>query len=97
MAAPPPRPLQSSNLAWATYDDDDSRLIIGFHLDNRVYEYYEVPRWIFEGLMTAGSAGQYFRENLYYGYRRNARGQWRQRAKGITYDEITGASDSIPG
>jgi hypothetical protein len=83
------RDLDSSNLSWCSYDDDSQTLTIGFHLDNRVYEYYDVPSWVFEELATASSAGQYFRENLYHGYRRGARGTFRRREKGITYDEIT--------
>jgi len=82
-------PLRSSNLAWGSYDAQSRTLTLGFHQESRVYEYYDVPPRIPDALQRAGSSGKYFREHLYYGYNRNARGQWRRVSKGITYDEVT--------
>lgn len=78
--------LNSTNLAWM--HREESTLVIGFHQDSRVYEYYDVPKWIDQELQDAPSQGSYFRQNLYYGYKRNFLGQWRHTEKGITYDEI---------
>lgn len=82
-------PLSSTNLAWCEYHSKQKRLVIGFNLDGRVYEYYDVPAWVFQELLDAPSAGQYHRATLYFGYKRNALGQWRHTDKGVDYDEIT--------
>lgn len=88
--------LQSSNLAWCDYKSKTQTLIIGFHQDFRVYAYYGVPEWVFLELVSAPSAGQYHRAKLYFGYKRNALGQWRRTEKGVEYDEITGTNASVP-
>lgn len=80
--------LSSSNLDWLKYDPLSSTLTIGFHQDFRVYEYYDVPEWVVDGLLSASSQGGYFRANLYYGYKRNRLGQWRHTDKGVHYDEV---------
>ncbi len=82
--------LQSTNLAWM--DRKGTTLILGF-ARGHVYEYYDVPKWVDEELLSAPSQGQYFKQNLYYGYKRNFLGQWRSTAKGVTYDEVSGGYD----
>lgn len=81
--------LSSSNLTFAEYEEDTSTVLIGFSRGH-LYEYYEVPRRVFDELISAPSHGQYFLANLYYGYDRNLLGQWRRTGKGITYDEVSG-------
>lgn len=52
-------PVSSSNLASVGYDYDTATLHIQF-LKGGLYEYYGVPTDVYEGLLTAGSKGQYF-------------------------------------
>jgi hypothetical protein len=52
-------PVSSSNLSAIGYDDHTSTLRIEFN-NGTAYEYYDVPSKIFDGLMSAGSKGQYF-------------------------------------
>lgn len=63
--------VESSNLYAIDYDDTDRILIIQFH-DGRIYEYYNVPRIIYEELYSAPSKGKYHHEYIKnnYEYRR---------------------------
>ena len=54
--------VSSSNLASVGYDESSSTLEIEF-LDRSVYQYYNVPLGVFNGLMSASSHGQYFDAN----------------------------------
>lgn len=56
-------PLTSSNLAAAGYDPESRVLRIQFH-NGRTYEYDNVPQHEYDGLISAGSAGQYFNSNI---------------------------------
>ena len=47
----------SSNLAAVGYDDQTRTLRIQFH--SGLYDYHDVPRSVYEGLMNAGSKGEY--------------------------------------
>ena len=80
--------LNSSNLAWCEYDGDSKTLTIGFHQENAVYEYYDVPEWVVDEMIDSPSQGSYFRANLYWGYKRNLLGQWRHTDKGVHYDRV---------
>ena len=51
-------PVDSSNLSAIGYDYDTATLRIDF-LKGRSYEYYAVPAELYEGLLSAGSKGQY--------------------------------------
>lgn len=55
-------PVDSTNLASIGYENETATLRIDF-LKGGTYDYYEVPLEIYEGLMTAGSKGEY--HNLY--------------------------------
>lgn len=52
-------PLSSSNLSAVAYDDASSTLYIRFH-HGGTYAYASVPRTLYDGLLAAGSKGQYF-------------------------------------
>lgn len=52
-------PLKSSNLAAASYDDATRTLTIKFN-SGATWAYAEVPRTIYDGLVDAKSAGQFF-------------------------------------
>lgn len=52
-------PVSSSNLSAVGYDPATETLTIAFN-DGGLYEYYNVPQRIYEGLMNSPSKGQYF-------------------------------------
>lgn len=54
---------RSSNLASAEYDDAAEELSITFNSGD-VYVYAGVPPSVYRGLTLAGSAGQYFHQNI---------------------------------
>jgi KTSC domain len=51
--------VSSSNLASVGYDFARNLLEIAFR-NGSVYQYYDVPHHIYEGLMQASSHGRYF-------------------------------------
>jgi hypothetical protein len=55
-------PVDSSNLSAIGYDYETATLRIDF-LKGRSYEYYGVPAELYEGLLSAGSKGQFL--NMY--------------------------------
>ena len=55
--------VNSSNIVSAGYDAADQTLEIEFQSGN-VYQYFDVPEKIFQGLMTAGSKGEYFHDKI---------------------------------
>ncbi len=55
-------PVISSNLESVGYDSNTSTLEIEFH--SGLYEYYNVPQSIYNGLMAATSKGSYFHQNI---------------------------------
>lgn len=57
------REMSSSVIARAAYDETSRTLTIEFR-SGTVYEYFDVPRKIYEGLIDAPSAGNYFAENI---------------------------------
>ncbi len=52
-------PVRSSNLSAIGYDSVTKTLRIKFH-KNGIYDFYNVPLQIYEGLMNANSKGKYF-------------------------------------
>lgn len=52
-------PVDSSNLASVGYEAETSTLEIEFRKSG-IYQYFGVQSSVFEGLMAAGSKGQYF-------------------------------------
>jgi len=55
--------VQSSNLASVGYHPASSTLEIEFHSEG-VYQYFGVPRDVYEGLMKAASKGSYFHHSI---------------------------------
>lgn len=51
-------PVVSSNLRAVDYNPLNGTLTIAFR-NGSVYEYYNVPQYIFEGLLSAPSKGKY--------------------------------------
>ena len=64
-------PVQSSNIASIGYDQESQTLEIEFH-NGRVYQYFDVPHGQHSAMMSAGSHGSYFHDNIkgYYRYAR---------------------------
>jgi len=60
--------VSSKNLRAVGYDQDTSVLEIEF-LNGNAYEYYDVPQYEFDGLMSADSHGTYAHKNIYKNYR----------------------------
>lgn len=52
-------PVQSTNLASVGYELESSTLEIEFH-SGGIYQYFQVPSEIYEGIMNAGSKGKFF-------------------------------------
>lgn len=65
-------PVSSSNLVSVGYDPQQQILEIEFH-SRSVYQYFNVPLHIYQGLMNASSHGTYFDRHIKkggYRYRR---------------------------
>jgi hypothetical protein len=60
--------VQSSTIASVGYEVGISTLEIEFH-SGGVYQYYDVPQYEYEGLMSADSHGRYFAANIKHVYR----------------------------
>lgn len=59
--------VSSSNLYSVGYEQKSETLEIEFR-GGGVYQYYNVPRNIFDHLMNAGSKGKFFHVYIRYGY-----------------------------
>ena len=64
-------PVQSSNVVSVGYDADDGILEVEFS-GGSVYEYYRVPRQVFDGLFASSSPGHFVATKVkdVYQYRR---------------------------
>lgn len=56
--------LRSSAIGRAEYNTATATLSIWFVESGGPYEYYGVPKHIYEGLISARSAGTYFNDNI---------------------------------
>ncbi len=56
-------PVESSNIASIGYDEDTNTLEIEFH-NGGVYQYFDVPFLVYDGMMEAGSKGQYLAQQI---------------------------------
>lgn len=61
-------PVSSSNLRDVGYDPTGRVLEVGFK-DGSVYQYFEVPASVAEGLLSASSKGGYLARNVKGRYR----------------------------
>ena len=59
--------LSSSMLASAAHDEDSNVLELEFNVGT-VYRYFQVPRHVYEGLMSAASPGTFFRQHIFERY-----------------------------
>jgi ATP-dependent DNA helicase RecG len=56
-------PVASANIASVGYDADKKVLEIEFH-DGGIYQYFDVPKSVYEELITSPSIGSYFFHNI---------------------------------
>lgn len=62
-------PVTSSNIESIGYDEPSSTLEIAFH-NGRIYQYFDVPAHIYDGLMGAtDSHGRFFNSHVKGCYR----------------------------
>lgn len=54
-------PVRSSNIASVGYEN--GTLEIAF-VDSGVYQYFNVPEHVYQGLMSAASKGRYFHDRI---------------------------------
>lgn len=55
--------VSSSNITSIGYDLDSETLEIEFH-NGGVYQYFDVPKGVYDELMDAGSHGSYLASNI---------------------------------
>ena len=58
------QPVSSSNIASVGYDEVSETLEVEFLKTGKVYEYYNVPQFMFERLMQAPSIGIFFNAEI---------------------------------
>lgn len=59
--------VESSNINSIGYNADDAMLVIEFN-GGATYEYYDVPSYVYDELMSADSKGSYAHQNIYKNY-----------------------------
>lgn len=55
--------VSSSNIASVGYDKEEQTLEVEFN-SGAVYQYFQVPVNVYEGLISASSVGKYFNANV---------------------------------
>ena len=60
--------VDSTSIAEIGYDEDSQTLEIEFK-NGSTYQYFDVPKQVFEDLLSAGSAGAYLAKNVKGQYR----------------------------
>lgn len=58
-------PVDSSNHSAAGYDADNAIMRIEFKKGGSVYDYFDVPQYIWDEYMAAESKGSYAHKNIY--------------------------------
>lgn len=62
------QPVSSSSLASVGYDPGSETLEVEFVATGKVYEYYNVPQFMYERLVEASSIGQFFNTEIRNAY-----------------------------
>lgn len=60
--------VDSNNIASVGHDEDSQTLEVEF-TNGSVYQYFDVPRHIFEAFLVAGSPGQFLASTIKGNYR----------------------------
>ena len=58
------QPVSSSSLASVGYNANSETLEVEFVSTGKVYEYYNVPQFMYDRLMEAPSIGQFFNAEI---------------------------------
>jgi len=58
----------SSHIIQVAYDDESREMEVAF-ADGQLYVYFGVPKEVFQGFKSAGSAGSYFHRQVRNRYR----------------------------
>jgi len=61
-------PASSSNIRSIGYDPRSYTLEVEFS-SSEIYQYFNVPEHLFQGLMSASSKGQFLNDYIKYSYR----------------------------
>ena len=61
-------PVQSSNVEEVGYEQETMTLEVLFHNGN-VYQYFDVPQSVYEGLLRAESVGKFLNTQIKNNYR----------------------------
>lgn len=61
-------PVSSSSLASVGYDANSETLQVEFTATGKVYEYYNVPQFMYDRLLEAASIGQFFNAEIRNAY-----------------------------
>lgn len=62
------QPVSSSSLASVGYDPDSETLEVEFVVSGKVYEYYNVPQFMYDRMLEASSIGQFFNAEVRNAY-----------------------------
>jgi hypothetical protein len=62
------QPVSSSSLASVGYDPASETLQVEFVATGKVYEYYNVPQFMYDRLLEASSVGQFFNAEIRNAY-----------------------------
>ena len=63
-------PVSSRNLSAVGYEPSSAILRIQFN-NGKLYEYYDVPQYIYDELVAAESKGSYAHKNIYKAFRQS--------------------------
>jgi len=61
-------PVSSSNIRSIGYDFQSGTLEVEFYSGN-IYQYFNVPEHLYQGLMNAASKGQFLNDYIRHSYR----------------------------
>jgi hypothetical protein len=62
------QPVSSSSLASVGYNPDSETLEVEFVVSGKVYEYYNVPQFMYDRMLEASSIGQFFNAEVRNAY-----------------------------
>ena len=60
----PMHPVNSSNISYIGYVEEDKELFITFRSNNSTYKYVDVSKDVYENLKASSSIGSYFRNHI---------------------------------
>jgi len=56
--------VESSMMLSIGYDENDAVLEIEFKSNGQVWQYYDVPEYVFQNMMGSESVGKYFHSDI---------------------------------